>query len=180
MERSAYYCVIDFEATCSEDNSVPRHEMEIIEIGAVMVDATTLDAVSEFQSFVKPVIHPRLTKFCTELTSIRQVDVEFSYTLPQVVGKFSAWLKHYPYHLFCSWGDFDKTLLERECANKQAIYPFNHRHWNLKTAYAKNQGMRREFGLASALKQMNIPFQGMHHRGIDDARMIAKLMPYLI
>jgi inhibitor of KinA sporulation pathway (predicted exonuclease) len=30
-----YYLIIDLEATCSNVGEVPRHEMEIIEIGAV-------------------------------------------------------------------------------------------------------------------------------------------------
>ena len=41
-----FYCVIDFEATCEEDN--PKDYIhEIIEFPAVLVDATTLEVVSE-------------------------------------------------------------------------------------------------------------------------------------
>ncbi|NER49069.1 MAG: exonuclease, partial [Symploca sp. SIO1A3] len=29
-----YYLIVDLEATCANDHSVPRHRMEIIEIGA--------------------------------------------------------------------------------------------------------------------------------------------------
>jgi len=38
-----YYVIVDLEATCSRDATVPREEMEIIEIGAVMVDARTFE-----------------------------------------------------------------------------------------------------------------------------------------
>jgi len=41
--------VIDLEATCSRDETVPKKEMEIIEIGAVAVDAE-LRCLDEFQA----------------------------------------------------------------------------------------------------------------------------------
>lgn len=50
--------VIDLEATCSSNGSVPRHEMEIIEIGAVIADSPDWKARSEFQTFVRPQRHP--------------------------------------------------------------------------------------------------------------------------
>src|SRR5262245_24192584 len=63
-----YYLSIDVEATCSDVGEVPRHEMEIIEIGAVMQCSRTFEIQSEFQAFVRPVRNPVLTDFCTELT----------------------------------------------------------------------------------------------------------------
>ncbi len=71
-----FYLVIDLEATCDDGGAVPRHEMEIIEIGAVLVEAGDLTVCEEFQSFVTPVRHPRLTHFCTQLTSITQAMVD--------------------------------------------------------------------------------------------------------
>lgn len=46
MNEVHFYCVIDFEGTCEEDN--PKGYIhEIIEFPAVLVDATTLEVVSE-------------------------------------------------------------------------------------------------------------------------------------
>jgi inhibitor of KinA sporulation pathway (predicted exonuclease) len=36
-----YYLVIGLEATCADDGRVPRHEMEVIEVGAVELNART-------------------------------------------------------------------------------------------------------------------------------------------
>lgn len=70
VQPSRYVLCVDFEATCDSDRTkIPRHESEIIEFGAVMVDTTTGERVFEFSQFVKPVIHPTLSAFCTELTS---------------------------------------------------------------------------------------------------------------
>lgn len=46
MNEVHFYCVIDFEGTCEEEN--PKDYIhEIIEFPAVLVDATTLEVVSE-------------------------------------------------------------------------------------------------------------------------------------
>ena len=50
-----HYLVIDLEATCDNGGRVPRDEMEIIEIGGVLVDHETLEPIDEFASFVRPV-----------------------------------------------------------------------------------------------------------------------------
>jgi len=50
--------------------------MEIIEIGAVMVEAQGLTVIDEFQTFIKPVRYPILTEFCKSLTSITQEQVD--------------------------------------------------------------------------------------------------------
>jgi inhibitor of KinA sporulation pathway (predicted exonuclease) len=49
---------------------VPRDRSEIIEIGAVLVEGKRLQPLDEFAVFVKPVLHPKLTRFCMELTTI--------------------------------------------------------------------------------------------------------------
>ena len=34
--------------------------------------------------------------------------------------------------------------------------------------------------MAKALQLVDLPLEGTHHRGIDDARNIAKLLPYML
>ena len=70
--QEKYYLIVDFEATCTNRNEFPRDEMEIIEIGALLLDSEQFEIHSEFQSFIKPVRNPLLTGFCKELTTIRQ------------------------------------------------------------------------------------------------------------
>lgn len=180
MRKTAYYCVVDVEATCSADNSIPRNEMEIIEIGAVMVDAITLDAVDEFQRFVQPQRHPQLTQFCIELTSIRQIEVDFAWGFPRVIDDLKQWLRAFPDNLFCSWGDYDRIQFERDCRYHNVAYPFGRSHLNLKKAYATRQRLKRPIGMARAVRQAGLRLSGIHHRGIDDARNIAKLLPYIV
>jgi inhibitor of KinA sporulation pathway (predicted exonuclease) len=63
--------VVDLEATCSDDGSIDREAMEIIEVGACWATREGL-VLKQFQSFVRPSTNPLLTSFCTGLTHIQQ------------------------------------------------------------------------------------------------------------
>lgn len=176
-----YFLVIDLEATCSDDRvAVPRNEMEIIEIGAVMVHGQTLEPLSEFQSFVRPVRIPVLTEFCTELTGITQSVVDAAPGYRDVLPELVAWFSGYPGCLFCSWGDYDRKQFGRDCEHHGVAYPFDSGHLNLKDAYAGKHGLRSGRGLGGVLEAEGIPFEGRPHRGIDDARNIARLLPLIV
>lgn len=180
MRSPDYYLVIDVEATCSEDDSVPRNQMEIIEIGAVIAEALTLDVIDEFQTFVKPVRHPKLTKFCRDLTTIRQIEVEIAPLYSVAMQRLTKWLRAYPHFVFCSWGDYDRVQFERDCYYHNVPYPLGKQHINLKKTFAQNQGLRKQIGMTVALRKAGLSLRGTHHRGIDDARNIAQLLPFSV
>jgi inhibitor of KinA sporulation pathway (predicted exonuclease) len=171
--------VIDFEATCCDRGTVPRREMEIIEIGAVMADANDFRIVDEFQSFVRPQRHPALTAFCTRLTSIRQKDVDAAPTFPECVEAFKPWLDRYREVAFCSWGDYDRTQLRQDCDFHGIQNPISAPHRNVKRLFGERLGFAKKYGLTEALAKVGLSFAGTHHRGIDDARNIAALLPFV-
>lgn len=67
------YIIVDLEATCRE-SGMPREEMEIIEIGAVELLSAEAEPTREFSRFIRPILNPELSAFCTQLTSITQRD----------------------------------------------------------------------------------------------------------
>ncbi len=177
------YLVIDLEATCDDQGAVPRDQMEIIEIGAVWVDGPTLQPAAEFQTFIKPVRHGRLTPFCTELTSITQADVDrapgFRMALRDLEGFIERHRGSRP-PIFGSWGNYDRGQF-RQDARLHGVKPsFLGEHLNIKQAFSDALGTKRRFGMARALMRVDIPLEGTHHRGIDDARNIAKLLPFAL
>lgn len=176
-ETTTHYLVVDLEATCDEHHAIPRDETEIIEIGAVLVDAATLAPVDEFNSFVRPVVHPRLTPFCTQLTTISQEHVARAPTFKFVAPKLAAFGKG---ALFCSWGGYDRSQLERDARRCGIRTPLGPRHLNLKEMFARAAGDRSESGTYAALRRVGLSPTGTHHRGIDDARNIARLLPYAL
>ena len=177
------YIVVDLEATCWEQGQTPER-MEIIEIGAVSLpsvsqtsdrDCTDTEcSAPEFQSFVRPVAEPILSPFCRKLTTIEQASVDTADLFPVVLDRFLQWIGPSPITL-CSWGAYDLEQFRIDCRRHQIEFPKAfQKHINLKDQYSRFFGSKR-CGMATALQQQKIAFVGTHHRGIDDARNIAKL-----
>ena len=171
--------IIDVEATCDDAGAVPRHEMEIIEIGAVMQDAVTFESVGEFQTFVRPVRHPILTPFCTGLTTIKQQDVANAPEFPDALRDLMDWSAAYDEPLFCSWGDYDRKQFQRDCDHHGVPYPLGDDHLNLKSVVADVMNLRRSMGLGQTIERLGLTFDGTAHRGLDDARNIARVVRWI-
>src|SRR6266849_7389252 len=159
-----YYLIVDLEATCSDDGAVPRHEMEIIEIGAVMQSSRTFEVESEFQTFVRPVHHPELTEFCTELTGIAQEDVAGAPPFREALEVMKEWMCSFGDSLFCSWGDYDRNQLLQDCEFHRVAYPFQSGHLNLKAEFARAIGRTKKLGIADAVRHLGMDFEGSHPR----------------
>ncbi|KAA3673758.1 ERI1 exoribonuclease 3 [Paragonimus westermani] len=113
---------------------------EIIEFPVVKVNAQTLLSESEFHHYVRPVVHPELTDFCTELTGIIQDMVECQPCLEDVLKLFDEYLLREgltdggePF-AFVTCGDWDlKTMLPSQCRHLGIPVPLYFRQWiNLK------------------------------------------------
>ena len=182
-KQPAFFLVIDLEATCDDGGTIPKDIMEIIEIGAVLVDGATLAPVEEFWTFVRPVLRPRLTPFCTQLTTITQAMVDAAPTFPEAMAALSSRIHAHggaPQVLFASWGAYDRSQFEQDCRYHSVAWPFGPDHLNLKAQFSERRGSSRRFGMAQALRVAGLPLAGTHHRGIDDARNIARLLPFIV
>ena len=171
--------VIDLEATCDDAEGLPASDMEIIEIGAVWatVEGTVLDT---FRALVRPVVRPQLTPFCRQLTNIQQADVDGAELFPTVAARLASFAQRHqaPGATWGSWGQFDAKQLSRDCARHGIANPLaSFEHINLKRRFAKARKIK-EVGMARALQMVGLPLDGAHHRGLDDARNIAKLLPW--
>jgi len=180
IEKYQNAMIVDLEATCCDKNSVPKEEMETIEIGAVMVNLKSLKILSDFQIFIKPVRHPKLTEFCTRLTSINQADVDQALLYAEAIQKFQKWMKQYSNFVFCSWGSYDRSQLEKDSSFHKLPYPIAAAHINIKTLFSERQKFKKRYGMKEALNLTELPLAGTHHRGIDDARNMVQLMPYVL
>ncbi len=178
-QTAAHFLVIDLEATCDEDRRIRSRQMEIIEIGAVLVDAETLLPVAEHQTFVKPVRHPVLTDFCKKLTTMTQADVETAPGFPQAIASLARFIDGRDV-LFCSWGDYDRRQFEQDAKFHKVSLPFGGKHLNVKKQFSTQLGEETRYGMAGALRRVGLQLQGTHHRGIDDARNIARLLPWVL
>lgn len=174
--------LLDFEATCSNGPGpvqVPRNEMEIIEIGAIAVDEN-LNTLSEFSRFVRPVRHPILSNFATELTTITQADVDGAETFYEVAADLALWAAENEISWWGSWGKYDRSQLTQDVQFHRVPDPLPQPHFNVKEAFTARQSIKRRLGLGGAVKLAGLQFEGTAHRAISDTRNIVRLLPFIL
>lgn len=178
LRRMDKILVVDLEATCW-DGDAPKGISEIIEIGVVVYDhhcGTVDDAVG---ILVKP-LESEISPFCTTLTSITPEMVArdglaFEDAVAILKDRFFA-----DRRTWASYGDFDRTMLIRQCADRAVHYPFGPRHLNVKNLFALKHRLPKECGMPRALQMIGASLEGTHHRGVDDAKNIAKILHHLL
>jgi len=157
--------VIDLEMTCCEHDEFEKSEMETIEIGAVRQCTQTWVIESEFQSLVKPVQNPILTKFCESLLGISQQGVDHADTFDVVWLKFLKWLG--VRSQMCSWGTGDMKWLQRDCLLHNQRFPFK-QHCNLFRTLGGGQ--------KRLLRRHGLEWFGSRHRALNDAKTYAAIL----
>lgn len=167
------YIILDLEATCDAPQKI---EHEIIEIGAVKLVDEGLRCTSEYHGLVQPVMNPKLTDFCKNLTKIQQKDVDKAPTYRDALRLFQDWitLDDQPYWL-CSWGFFDKRMFRDESRRRELDTRWLKKHISIKHQFADMYGLKKPFGMERALKLLNIKLKGQHHRALDDAKNVAQI-----
>ena len=173
-----HWLVIDLEAT-TDDGGWPVEEMEIIEIGATLVNRQGRE-LDHFQRFVRPLRRPLLTPFCRELTHITQANIDAAQPLADVWLQFEHWLGKHHSRLegWASWGDYDRKQLLQEWQRLQLDSVLSRvPHINLKQRFAKARRLERPLGLNAALQLAGLQFSGQQHRALEDARNTARLLP---
>jgi len=173
-----HWLVIDLEAT-TDEGGWPVTEMEVIEIGASLVDVNGRE-VDHFQRFVRPLRRPCLTPFCRQLTHISQASIDNAPTFIEVWPHFERWLENQRCHLqgWISWGDYDRQQLLLEWQRHGLASLLGQlAHVNLKQRFAKARKLQRPLGLNGALQLAGLQFSGQQHRALEDARNTARLLP---
>lgn len=168
------YIILDLEASCWQNEGITR-EQEVIELAACMVNSYG-DLVKKFNRIVKPVIHPRLSQYCKQLTGISQSDVDKAKEYDSVIYDFLEWSdwEAEPLDVF-TWGNKDYELI----CNMNKYYkmesdwckPFT----DMKYAYAKLMNLNKPVGLDKALLAEGFEFEGERHRALPDAYNLSKL-----
>jgi inhibitor of KinA sporulation pathway (predicted exonuclease) len=176
-----HWLVIDLEAT-TEEGGWPVAEMEIIEIGATLVnqDGRELD---HFERFVRPQRRPLLTHFCRELTHITQDNIDTAAPLDAVWPQFERWLAHHQPRVmgWASWGEYDKHQLEEQWRQHELTSVLSSMPYvNLKQRFAQARQLQRAPGLNAALQLAGMQFSGQQHRALADARNTGRLLPLIL
>lgn len=163
--------VLDVEATCWSGPHPAGMDSEVIQVGAVAIDR---DCTVYFQGsiFVRPV-NSTVSGFCTDLTGITADDLKDARSFAEAMTILKPW-KNYPW---ASWGNYDRSILLRQCERDGVDFPLNpQRHVNIKTIYALGRRLRAEMGVEEALEHAGLVFDGTPHRALDDAWNALRLL----
>ncbi|WP_420575061.1 exonuclease domain-containing protein [Kordia sp.] len=180
MKTTNKILVVDLEATCwKKDGEYQRNHSEIIEIGICELDVPSGE-ISNQQGILVIPEHSEISRFCTELTSITpemvaQDGVSFEDAIDILFDEYDS-----SAYTWASYGAYDRNKVMEECRKKHVDFPFGDQHINVKEEFRRCNGMRRAIGMARALKQLRIPLEGRHHRGVDDANNTAKILHWCL
>jgi inhibitor of KinA sporulation pathway (predicted exonuclease) len=78
-----------------------------------------------------------------------------------------------------SWGNYDSKQFERDSARHSVIAPIALPHQNAKRLFAKVHRIGEEVGMARACALAGLSLTGTHHRALDDALNVARLLPWV-
>ncbi|XP_077992281.1 3'-5' exoribonuclease 1-like [Glandiceps talaboti] len=197
MPRPDYYLCIDLEATCIDrdlpaNGLSPNFKPEIIDIAAIILDSKRLEKVGEFQSYCRPVKHPKLAEFCLELTKISQETVDKADEFPDVWGRFIDWLKsnklkplsQTPNFQLVTDGPFDcdKYFYIQFDVSEMTFPRFARQFVELKTEYKafKRRRDRKYPKLSEMAGGLGLDTDRASHKALADVKCVADIIQTLL
>ena len=170
--------VVDVESTCWEGNSPVGEESEIIEIGYALLDTGSLEQTDNGSFLVCPT-RSKVSLYCTELTTLIPEAVEDGITFEEACRLLKTRFDSRS-RTWASYGDYDRRQFERQCVSFGVAYPFGPTHLNVKNMFALVHCLPHEVGMDEALRILGLHLEGTHHRGIDDAKNVARILAALL
>ncbi|WP_378178285.1 exonuclease domain-containing protein [Aquimarina sp. SS2-1] len=179
MKTTNTIIIIDLEATCW-NGSIPKGQVnEIIEIGICLLNTETGEISKNQGILIKPE-RSEVSPFCTELTTIAQELLEqegISFTEACEILRTTYQGHQYTW---ASYGQYDLNMMKKQCSYRGIEYPLSQYHVNIKELFVQTKGLRKKVGMKGALDILEIPLEGIHHRGVDDAKNIAKILHWCL
>lgn len=174
MENATHFIVFDIERNFrpykSDDPS------EIVDIGAVKIEASTMKVIGEFSELVKP--GARLTRHTTKLTGITKEDLIGVEKFPQIIEKFIQFIGEDS--LFVSWGREDYRFLSHDCTLHGVECPCMEKERKFDLQKFVFQAYEELFehtpSLQFAVEQLGLTWEGKQHRALADAENTAKIL----
>ena len=196
------FIIFDIEATClpPEDKEInPNFESEIIQIGAVKVRPVynnkelTLNKYNKvapaydhmhqagiFNAYIKPDSTDKLTKYCTDLTGITdELLDEEGKPFEDVITEFQQWIfddneSQDKDAWLCSWGFYDKAIMEEQCYQFGISKLWLQKHISIKHQYSRII-KQKYMSIKNAIKREGLKFEGRQHDAVNDSKAAAKI-----
>lgn len=175
------HIVIDLEMNGTSNEFREKCKMEIIQIGAVLMD-DNYQIIGHFSTYVKPQFNTYIEDFYKQLTGISDSMVENAPVFFQAMDSFLSWL----YSLeddfeILSWSECDWMQIALEAEAKEyefdefGDYVFD--NWfDFQLEFSHKLWMDHRCSLKDALEYAQIQSEGIWHNALDDAMNTAYLV----
>lgn len=174
------YIVLDLEWNHPKIDAKDRIQelpFEIIEIGAVKVDADTLEVVSTFSEMIKPQVYLEMNEIIHEILHVEIGDLEKKDTFDNVVKRFFDWCGSN--YVFCTWGNMDLTELQRnmDYFNIKGYIDGPIKYCDVQKIFALEYlGYKSALSLETVIEYFNLEKKYEFHRAIADAMYTVKIL----
>ncbi|BBH20526.1 hypothetical protein Back11_18710 [Paenibacillus baekrokdamisoli] len=150
--------------------------MEVIEIGAVRLDAS-LAYVNSFSSLIKPVYFSKLNGFIKKKTGIPQEDIDVAAGFPHVIKAFISWLDLSEDFLLVTWGgeDLKRIIFDTRMHKMDDAYWMGASYYDLLKGFTRFKNVANDVSVEAALIDLGIADNSTAHRALEDARMTGEI-----
>jgi inhibitor of KinA sporulation pathway (predicted exonuclease) len=170
MASVQQYVFFDFEMLCS-NRGMPFSEMEAIRLGAVKYDLES-EQISYFDRFIQPKNRKPLSKFCKQLTGIKDEDLVNASDFKEVFGDFLTWIGGVKRSRFFSWSPSDLSRLkidtEKHAVPATTIKKIEKRYVDFQAIFTKRVS-KTNHSVENALQLYDLSFVGEKHHPMYDA-----------
>ena len=173
------YVVMDLEWNNAYSKKVNGYINEIIEIGAVKLDAD-LENVDTFSCIIRSQIGKKLRGSVKRLTHLTNDDINSGVPFTKAFSVFRKWIGNEETVIF-TWGDGDvRVLLENfKYLNGIKVIPFLGKYCDLQRVFQRlyNCSKGQQTGLLTAAQMLDIdPEMYIHHRALGDSMLTAEIL----
>lgn len=167
-----------WEGSVARGWTAPGEFREILQIGAVRLNASTLEELEVFDVLVKPVFNPVLSDYIVKLTGITHdtLDVHGS-TLAQAVCRFLAFVGSRP--MWC-YG-LDGWIIAKNLAllGQGDVWP-RLKPYNIATWFPTVGVDNRDVNSGAVARLVGAEFDARAHHAVNDCRSIAEAVRVLV
>ncbi|MDO4976215.1 MAG: 3'-5' exonuclease [Eubacteriales bacterium] len=183
-KKARNYIVMDLEMSAvakTAENKDLSHRMEIIQIGAVLLDSKYQE-VGHFMTLVKPQFNTRIERNYEKLTGITTEMVAEAPVFEEAIKMFFQWCTSVKSNTqICQWSTSDLHQIKSEIAMKGYYLTKKERelltNWcDFQQEYGEKLGVEGCLSLKKALMYAGVDATGHFHDALDDARNTATLL----
>jgi inhibitor of KinA sporulation pathway (predicted exonuclease) len=181
--RSKTAIIFDLEFTAWEGSlqrrwMAPGEFKELVQIGAVRVDARSLEPLADFEVLSKPRINPLLSPYLEKLTGISNADIAVrGVDFAEAYERFVAFCDGAP---ICAFGRddliFEENIRLYGIKGAAALPPYVNAIWTM----VENGIDPRGFHACDVARLCGASFEGREHDALEDARSVALGLKALI